>query len=221
MNRRKFLASAGVISSATLSGCLDAIQDRNGDENGDDNGTAVFPDDHVDRPPHSPSEPPEDEWNPDYLGDGIDDESELNFSSLGEVTLQEPKLHLNTMGEPNEYAVRVITDEDTKNELLDANDPPVNFDEHMIVVIESGYGSSSIYHSWERVDKTEDGIWLHGFYTRPEDNRGDFSERSSILRVDLPDDISDPIAQVSLTVSTRHRVNFESTEGVVGIESLP
>ncbi|MFC4543118.1 hypothetical protein ACFO5R_14405 [Halosolutus amylolyticus] len=160
-----------------------------------DDGTTddrVETDPRVDEPPHEITVP---------------DEADSETDPDGEYRVR----LLETAAERDDVLEMETVDDETRDRLQ-----AVDFDDAVLVVVESGYGSSSIVHRWARVEDVDDGVHLHGYYRKPYERLADMSPRLSVLEVERPDD--DPsLARVSLTVTPDHRVHFNSTEGVVSI----
>lgn len=91
-----------------------------------------------------------------------------------------------------------------------------DFEEHVLLVVESGYPSGSATHHWKRVEATDRGFRLHGCYVLPYERTDDEDSTHSIVRVERPDDFE--FARVSLTTGEDERAHFNSTEGVVAVE---
>lgn len=127
-----------------------------------------------------------------------------------------------------EFAVHLLeSDDDLEDVSFDRVDEDdrtvletVDFDDQVVVVVESGWGSSSVRHRWVRVEEPdEDGaIDLHGYYTSPQVQTQDYTTRHSAVVVERPDEQDLAFARVRLTVSEDHRVNVNSTEGRVSLE---
>lgn len=219
MNRRKLLSSSSVLIGASLSGCLGFFSS---DEEDDETPEPPDPE-RVDKPPYDITIPPntESNWNPHYLGTNLESSPSINFSSVNEITVSQQKLNINDMEESNEYYAKVIDNEsDMHSELNVPKNYNINFDENILLIIESGYGSSSLRHQWNRVEETRNGVHLHGYIYEPYDKNLDFSANSSVLQIERPNNTDDIIANISLTVDANFRVNFDSSEGVIGIEVL-
>lgn len=186
----------------------------------------------VDEPPYDierpdPPDDPEDqnEWNEKYLGEYMATDPSLDFESL---SVRSGVLHDRGLTDIDGegYWVKVLTSEAYRDEVLtlDAADEEtrsrlegVDFDESVLVAVESGYGSGSIEHRWARVEDATNGLHLHGYYTDPYEQTDAITTWVSILEVERPDDdIS--LARVSLTVSQDRRIHFNSTEGGVTLD---
>lgn len=128
------------------------------------------------------------------------------------------------------YAVRVLTSAADVREVFDTGgssetesggsegETPLDatdFEQYVLLVIESGFGSGSVTHHWQRVEATDRGLRLHGCHRIPYERTTDLSSRHSVVRVERPTGFE--VARVSLTVSKGRRVHFNSTEGVVSI----
>ena len=109
-------------------------------------------------------------------------------------------------------AIDLETTDDEDAETLEG----VDFAETVVVVVESGWGSSSVHHRWVRVEDDEETIHLHGYYTDPHFGTTDYTTRHSVVTVERPADLE--FARASITVSEDHRVHVNSTEGVVSLE---
>ena len=198
----------------------------------DDAVARVEEDPRVDEPPHEIERPEvsddtaetDEEWNDHFLGEHIDEEPSLGFEVVDGVGPRFPELR--DVAGPDEYRVHLLESslERDATLALERADPEVrdrleavDFDTHLIVVVESGYGSGSLQHRWVRAEDVDDGVHLHGYYTWPYLQTDDLTSRQSVLVVERPADGAD-LARVSLTVSEDRRVHVNSTEGVVGVE---
>lgn len=220
MKRRAVVTGLGIAAATALSGCTQSAT-APGDETTMDETTTPEP--RVDEPPHEIESPGPDDpegWNDEYLGEHMATEPSLPFERIRPVRLADEALR-NYEGEA--YRVRLLRDADERDAVLDleATDgdarerlTTVDFDESVLVVVESGYGSSSVDHRWARVEDGGDGIHLHGYYTEPYEQLSDIDAWHSVLEVERPDAGPD-LARVSLTVDEHRRVHFNSTEGVV------
>jgi len=134
------------------------------------------------------------------------------------VPLADPLL-TDPLSNKDEYAVRLVASAEELESVVDMAEAPerlgtVDFAEEIVVVVESGYGSSSVQHAWKRVESVDDGVYLHGYYTDPYEQTDDISPRHSMTVVETPATEGD-LAHVSLTVGEDMRVNFDSSEGVI------
>lgn len=220
MKRRAVVTGLGVATATALSGCTQSAP-TSGDDATMDETTASDP--RVDEPPHRIDPPDSDDpdgWNDEYLGDRMATEPSLPFERIRSVRLADDALR-NAEGEA--YRVRLLRGADERDAALDleATDEEsrdrlagVDFEASVLVVVESGYGSSSVDHRWARVADGADGVHLHGYYTDPYEQLSDLDSWHSVLEVERPDGELD-LARVSLTVDDQRRVHFDSTEGVV------
>lgn len=207
----------------------DGGNDQSDDWSGDaDDGNDVggetddrsLPQATVDEPPY-PIERPDlkdtidDEWDHHYLGAEMSDEPSLAFEHLEvHVELVDPPIVPAPDASGSEYAVRVATSAGEQDDLLVVDgEALVDYDESILAVVHSGYGSSSQRHRWRRVEETDDGVHLHGYYTSPREQTSDYGPRYSLVEIErsTPEDVS-PTAHVSLTVDEATRVTFDSTE---------
>lgn len=235
MHRRSLLAGTCAVSTA-VAGCIDELdgdgngESGDGDENGgnedggdsgpEENGDA-FAEATVDEPPYEidPSSFDDDEWDEHYLGAKMDTEPSLAFErlDLGAGALQErPLVGLEIDHDSASAAVQLIDSSGAERELLTVDEddrPVVDYDEYLLAVVHSGWGSGSKAHRWRRVEETDDGVHLHGYYLVPPEQTDDLSTRQSVVRIERPftDDLS-PTVTVSLTVDESRRVTFDSTE---------
>lgn len=219
MNRRKFIASSSILVSTSLSGCLGLFES---DDESDTDTPEPPNKERVDEPPYEIIRPSDNEnsWNPNYLGTNQPTSPTLNFSKVDNATIKERTLDVNNKDENNEYFVDIIDNESDMESKLNTNDDfDINFNDEILVIIESGYGSSSLRHRWNRIEERDTGIHLYGYMYEPYNKTLDFNTQSSIVRVDKSnsDDIT---AHVSLTVDVQFRINFDSSEDVVGIEVI-
>jgi hypothetical protein len=216
MNRRTVLAGLGVAAAAALSGCTQSAPNSEGETTMDD---TTVPDSRADEPPYEIESPDSDDpegWNDEYLGEHMPTEPSLPFERIRSARLADPSLQ-NPDGEA--YHIRLLRDADERDAVLDleATDEDarerleaVDFEESVLVVVESGFGSSSVDHRWARVEDAADGIHLHGYYTDPFEQLSDIDAWHSVLEVERPNAGPD-LARVSLTVDERRRVHFDST----------
>jgi hypothetical protein len=225
MRRRRFVTAAGALCATALAGCLAEDDDNstdNGGEGGDDEPVGgPVPEQRADEPPHDPEQPPRtddpDEWNADWLGEGMDSEPSYQFEELS-ASLAEPLLD-DPLSDTDEYAVRLVASTEEVESVIDVENSDerlqnVDFGEEMVVVVESGYGSSSVQQAWKRVESVDDGVYLHGYHTDPIVGTDDIAPRHSVIVVETPAAEGDR-AHVSLTYKEDWRVNFDSREGVV------
>jgi len=110
-----------------------------------------------------------------------------------------------------EDAIDLEATDDTDADALEA----VDFAETAVVIVESGWGSSSVHHRWVRVEDDDDAVHLHGYYTDPHFGTTDYTTRHSVVTVDRPANLE--FARASVTVSEDRRIHVNSTEGVVSL----
>lgn len=243
MKRRSLISGTAATAGAALAGCLNlSLNDpsmtpedkdnsnRSDDriENGDDEiEFATRNEDdlsiieaEVDTPPHEIKPPDsEDDWNKHYLGKHMDNEPSLAVERLESRIRGEHDLTVVSPTFTSEYAVQVVASEEQEDELLDVDSqdaPLVDYSEYLIIVVHSGYGSSSKRHSWQRVEETANGVHLHGYYRIPSQTNLDHTTRHSALSVAESAKNDAPTVDVSLTISEDRRVHFDSTADVFG-----
>lgn len=185
----------------------------------------------VDEPPYDVEEPdpPEghtaDEWNEDYLGENQPTSPSVAFDRIDvpKGALLDPSF-VEFSG--STYWVEPITSPTARDLLVDleaVDDETrerlvgVDFDERVLVAVRTGYGSGSVSHRWSRVEATDGGLHLHGYYTNPYLQTADLTYWVSLLSVERPSGAATP-ARVSLTIDSATRVHVNSTEGVVTVE---
>jgi len=223
MNRRKFIAAGSTAAATTLAGCYGVYRYITNDEQ--EYEEKPYPDElpsnnRVDTPPYEIPEQGESEndWNPNYLGTNLSTTPSINFTTRVDASLSDKKIDIRNMEESNEYLVRVIDNESTMNDILNTgSEIDIDFNEEILLVIESGFGSSSLIQRWNRVEETANGIHIHGYMYKPFNHRLDFKSRSSVVKVERPDNIDNITAYVSLTVDREFRINFNSDEDIVRI----
>lgn len=178
----------------------------------------------VDEPPHDPERPerPEDAdsgrdrqevWDDEYLGAGMETGSPLASETVV-FPLREP---LDVSGG---HRIRVADSAERAREAFDPRSDDLewfDFEERLLVVVESGYGSGSVEHRWARSEPFERGVHLHGYYRKPPWQTSDRTPLVSKLAVEPPAEGVD-FVRASLTVDVDTRIHFNSTEGVVTAE---
>lgn len=209
MNRRTFLTASGTALTTPFSGCLSDsnknsnanISDNRSDGRNTQEGKIIEEDPRVDIPPHEINTPkvkdhddfdPND-WNDDYLGEHMEQEPSLSFDVLlqssSNMTILKDELEWNE----GSYLVKLVANKNDYEEVfnLDGIDEEtqeqltaVDFNESMLVVVESGWGSSSIQHQWVRVIDVEEGLHCHGYYTKPYEVTSDLASQLLVLEIE-------------------------------------
>lgn len=184
----------------------------------------------IDEPPYpiDRPEPPDDhddsDWNEDYLGEELPTEPSLSFEpvSVGRGLVDGPRLDA---FDREQYWVELVETETQRDERFDLDGADeetrqrleaVDFEESVLVVVETGFGSGSVSHRWGRVEDAADGLHLHGYYTDPYIQTDDITTWLSVLEVERPQGSLD-LARCTVTVTENRRVHFNSTEGVVSV----
>ena len=223
-NRRRFLG--GVAVAAASAGCLQGSEADSGD--GGEPTTAVPEDPRVDEPPYEIAAQPNDQdaWNERYLCEQMPGDSDLEFRQVS-APRPDPLLSLRDHDDGDAYAVRALTSADEVREVFETEGDGdgeseesldrIDFEEDVLLVAEDGFGSGSVTHHWKRAETTDRGCRLHGCLVKPYVRTDDLTSRHSVVRVERPDDFE--FARVSLTVDEDRRVHFNSTEGVVSVDS--
>ena len=229
ITRRQLLVGT-LATAVSTSGCLQN-NTANGDTSGEQTPTPIPEEPRVDEPPYVIKEQPDDEagWNPLYLCEHMPADSELAFTMVSPPPLRDPLLSIQDR-EGDEYAVRALTSATDVHDVFDTGGPSdttnggtegempldaTDFEKYVLLVIESGYGSSSIAHHWKRVEATDRGLRLYGCHRIPYLRTTDIAPRHSVVRVERPHGFE--VARVSLTISKERRVHFNTTEDVVSI----
>lgn len=235
MERRHFLVGVGIGVSTTSAGCLadslptDSNETGNRDNNesptsdGTDEKT-IKEDPRVTQPSYKieesdkPDNPGDfDEWNNEYLGEHMDTESSLTFETLSVSVGQVRDIELWNGDSPNSgaYVVRVVENREDYESVFDGDRlDTIDFNKYVLVLVESGFGSSSVEHRWARVEADGGIVNLYGYYTDPYEQNSDLDTWLSVLKVERPSDDFE-FARVSLTVDKKRCIHFNSTEGVV------
>lgn len=200
----------------------------------DPDGTAddvVTEEPRVDEPPYEiePQSPPADEaddWDEHYLGRDIAEEPSLEFDPLDGVRPRET-LAWDRNGTDQQFRVQALetasevetvfdleaAETDTKARLED-----VDFERQCVLVVESGFGSGSVRHEWQRVEPADGVLEVHGYYATPFEQTDDITARHSVLVSDRPPETGFEYTRVFLTVDPDTRVRFNSTEGTVPVD---
>ncbi len=222
--RRTFIRGA-VLAATGAAGCLTSGPPT--DENDTAGSPTPVPEDpRVDTPPYQIEEQPPDEdaWNPLYLCEHMPDTSHLDFQPVPAPPLTDTLLSTHP-DDGDAYAARVLTSPTAVRDVFETtpddgtDESPrepieeIDFESNILLVIESGYGSSSVTHHWKRVDHTNNGLHLHGCHRIPFIQTADITDRHSVVKLERPPDFE--YARVSLTVTRERRVHFNSTEGRV------
>jgi len=234
MKRRGLVAGIGV--SICLAGCIDGGP-ADGDEGNADDGTpanggdTVTEDPRIDTPPYRIERPDpgaDGEYDEEYLGENMPTEPSLGVERLPITAggIREDSLRELIGSGEDAYRVRLVASEAGIDEVFDTDSMDddaedrlrgVDFDEAVVVAVESGFGSGSVAHRWGRAEGEGPVLGLHGYYTDPVIQTDDVTSRLSVLEVGRPEEGPD-YARVRLTVGPDRRVSVNSTEGVVTME---
>ena len=236
MKRRGLVAGIG--ASICLAGCIDGDPIEGGEgnagdetpENGDGDDT-VTEDPRVDTPPYPIERPDpggEDGYDEGYLGENMPTEPSLGVERLPIAAggIRDGSLRELIGSGEDAYRLRLVEAESEVEEVFDTDAMDddaadrlrgVGFDEAVVVVVESGFGSGSVRHRWGRAEDGGSTLDLHGYYTDPVVQTDDVTSRLSVLEVGRPEEGPD-YARMRLTVAPDRRVNVNSTEGVVTVE---
>lgn len=232
-------ALGGCLDESTVDDGTGADDGENGSDDGeagDDDGTddPITEDPRVDEPPYGidrpePPDGPGDDgaWPEEYLGENMPTEPSLRVEPLS-ISRGVLRDHLRDHADPSEdaYRVRLLTSQADIDDIFDTDAPDddaadrlrsVDFDERVVAVVESGFGSGSVSHRWARAEVDDGVLGLHGYYTDPYVRTGDVTSRLSVLELERSSDGPEYV-RVSLTVAEDRRVQFNCTEGVVNLE---
>ena len=227
--RRDVLGFAGVSLSALAAGCL---RGPGGTGTPTANATATpattapLPADlaRVDEPPYEIDQSEcgdDDERDPLSLCANMAAEPSLSFEQAagrGNI-LAESGLQLRAEHANREMYVTLLTGPDRLRS--DATGDPAqlvretDFDSHAVVVVQTGWGSGSVYPSLKRIETTVTGVHAFGCHTAPCAQTMDLAMRTAAVRFERPDTLDSAV--VSLTVERDERWNVAASEGVVTI----
>lgn len=230
--RRRFIVAGAGLGSTLVAGCLEAPAGEgtgDGRTDGDPSGGECEPIELtlVDEPPHAPERPPipeniedEDDWDDHHLGEGMDTATDLSFDRLNVRYLEPPVDQTEFPGE-SVFLAELFTDRDAFEALVEPTDDEsdsrleeVDFETEAILVVLSGFGSSSVTHEWVRVEEHCEEVHVHGYYVWPYIQTSDYTRRVSGLVIERPEGHDLERAWVSLTVDEDRRVNVDTDEGV-------
>jgi len=235
-SRRSFVIAGAGVGATLIAGCLEETPDTGGGDgdtsNGDDSACEPIELALVDEPPHGPERPPqpddtedEEEWDDHHLGDGMDDESTLSFDPIS-VGFDEPPVDQTEYDGEAVFDAELVTSREEFDERLEpvsdesaARVDEVNFEEEAIVVVVSGFGSSSVQHEWVRVDEHCAEVHIHGYYVWPYIQTADYTYQVSGIVIEKPDAYDLERAWVSLTVAEDMRANFHTDEDIQVVDA--
>ncbi len=230
--RQVVLAGVGA-GSSFIAGCLETSDEGNADD-GEPGAPTDEPNDDnescdpldlplTDEPPHDPERPPQpddveeaDEWDEHYLGARMEETPDLGFDRIN-LRFREPVVDVTEFDGDSVIYAKLLTSREDFEELVepvgdDAQDraQEIDFDVEAVVVVLSGFGSSSVRHEWVRLEDNCDELHLHGYYRQPWIQTGDYTTRVSGVVVDRPAEHEVARVWVSLTTSEETRVNIAS-----------
>jgi len=176
-----------------------------------------------DSPPHEIEVPDGATWNQTYLGTHLESCPTLSFSHVTPSrNAYERQLPSAQRGDEAYWAtvcfslrdaerlLRVEELADNTREQIEAVDETST----ILVIVETGFGSSSVAHEWARIETTDGSMHLHGYYTAPRHQTHDLTSWVSLLVIERPSEtVSD--VRISLTTGPDRRVNFTTSEDVV------
>ncbi len=238
--RRDVLKLAGVSVTTLIAGCLDDSEqptDRPVDQPSETPSDPVTDGrlpaglQRVDEPPYeitapecgSPKTPTSSERDALYLCANMPAEPSLSFSqaSTRGSVLADAGLELGDQTN-NELFATLLTEAADRDRLSDdiVGGPTeliaeTAFDTHAVLVVETGWGSGSVYPHIKRVEATDTGVRVFGCHSDPCIQTADYSSRTAAVRFERPDTLETGV--VSLTVAPDERWNVATGEGVVAI----
>lgn len=226
--RRRMLAGTVSVGGMLLAGCIgdDDTADE-GDPNGNDTNCEPIELPLVDDPPHAPERPPHpdsdnpsEDWNADYLGEGMDEASDVDIERVN-VRPRNLDIDPHDIDGDGIIGVELITSQEALDDRVEATTDDdearlaeVDFDEQVVLVIVSGFGSSTVTHEWVRAEEHCDQLHLHGYYRQPYVQTGDYVARTSGVIADRQAANDLDAAWVSLTVREDVRVNASSDDEI-------
>lgn len=231
--RRTFLTAATSTGTAVVAGCIgQALPDETNDDNESD-GTDCTPIELplVDAPPHDPHRPAipdgiddSDEWDDHHLGDGMEDDTDLEFSRI-DLQFNTAVMDAIDLGGDRAVFAELITSREDFDEYVtpmgeenEAIAESIDFDTQVVVAVMTGFGSSSISHEWVRVAESCEEIHVHGYYRWPYIQTSDVAAHVSGIVVERPGGGHLDRAWISLTMEPDERVNFRTDESVQVID---
>lgn len=235
--RRALTLVATSISFVTSAGCLGdgtPVPGEDGTPTDEVTSSDEATPSPVDGTPPRVDEPPYDISEPDCSGDGRDPlwlcanmaaEPSLAFDQVETPTPVLADEGLRTEDGPtgSQFYAASLTDEADADRVADDADGDAvdliegtDFEEAMVLVAETGWGSGTVTPHLKRIEGTDDGIHAFGCYRRPCGGTADVTIRTVVARVDRTDRLDSTL--VSLTVDADRRVSFAVGEGVVTVE---
>ena len=219
--RREALRLAGLSVATAAAGCLGGTGRSS---------TDGLPEEmeRVDEPPQTieagKCSPPDSERDPLYLCENIPAEPSLSFTQATTrgTVLREGGLELSENTDDQLYAT-LLTEQADRDRVVDEPGDPAqlvrdtDFESHAALVVQTGWGSGSVYPHLKRVEETADGIHAVGCHTDPCIQTDDLTSRTTAVRFERPEELTSAV--VSLTVSPEQRWNVAVGEGVVEIPS--
>jgi hypothetical protein len=195
----------------------------------DPNGQLPAGLERVDEPPYdiavpeceSPSGSTPSERDPLYLCANMPAEPSLSFTQAttrGSV-LADAGLELGE-GTDDQMYVTLLTESADRVADSAAGDAAAllratDFETHAVLVVETGWGSGSVYPHIKRVEATDTGVHAVGCHSDPCVWTDDYTSRTTAVRFERPDALETGV--VSLTVAADERWNVAAGEGVVTI----
>lgn len=205
MKRRTFIKYATISSiPATISGC-NSINQNNDNNTNPDSGQESY--DLIETPSYDISRPPVSNWNPDYLGENLEESGE--FRQLNDYNIKTKQLDISERNDSLEFYADLITSENQNEQIT--IDEQIDYTEQSLVIIESGYVSEDWSHQWGSLEQFNDMYRLRGYYRIPEPDRSRLSSIHSAVLIPNDSEIV-----VSLTINPDTVVNFSTDSNVVG-----
>ena len=242
-SRRDLLGLASVSVATLTAGCLDSLGSTGDTADGATVTPMDVPEtpsttdgglpaglERVDEPPYditvpecdsSDGAPPE--RDPLYLCANMAAEPSLPFtqSTMRGSVLADAGLELGDESDRELFATLLTEAADRDRVSDDVIGGPgqlieeTDFGTHAVLVVETGWGSGSVYPHVKRVEATDTGVHAFGCHTDPCVRTDDYTSRTTVVRFERPE--TPEAGMVSLTVAPDERWNVAAGEGVVSI----
>lgn len=176
----------------------------------------------VDEPPYEITVPPCDDDGRDslFLCENMPARPSLAFEqrATGWPVFDDEGLALRDADGDTEYYAALLTDETDLEPISRSMDliEETDFTSEALLVVQTGYGSSSIVPHVKRIETTDDGIHAFGCDEIPCGRTEDVTVRTAMVRFDRPEMLESAV--VSLTSRDDTRVTF-SDDGIVTVEN--
>jgi hypothetical protein len=231
-SRRQILQSAGTsLCGMLVAGCLSTANPGTGDngtpqEDNDTDGSDP-PDPgyrgggpRVDEPPYEITEPEcgdDTDRDPLWLCENMPAEPSVEFEQVetsSAIFADEGLRFVEQDGEDQYYATFIVEagaldrlHDDASGAAVDLIEG-VDFDTHVVLVAQTGWGSGSKTPHLKRIEETNEGIHAFGCYRQPCTVTTDHTVRTVVARLERPANLESSV--VSLTVDPQTRITLEA-----------